>query len=171
MGTLKGINTIEQLKTLCPNADLGGEEAAPAPRKPRALKLVESDVSEPTGGGWLVITIPAIVRSEANESAWHRKMIRKLSAKEAVRTTLGPRHGLLTRYAEAYHSGKALRVKFVKLGGRRLDRGNLAVSLKAIEDAVEGALLANDGSPLWLSSYEQEPGGLIGVRVEIEVAS
>lgn len=118
-------------------------------------------------GTKLVIMLPVVTRSEANESAWHRKMIRKLSVKEAVRKTLGPHHGLLTPFAVAYHSGTALRVVFTRMSVRNLDRGNLAVSMKAVEDCIEGALLASDGSPLWRSEYEQEQGA-VGVKVEIE---
>lgn len=142
------------------------------PTVKESLTVESSEMVEPgiaIEANRLTILIPAVTRSEANESKWVKKMARKLSAKEAVRRTLGPHHAALSRYAEAYHAGKQLRVTFTRLGGRQLDRGNLAVSMKAIEDMIEGALLASDGSPLWMSFYEQETSGPTGVRVEIEV--
>ncbi len=119
--------------------------------------------------GCLTITIPCITRSEANESSWMAKMRRKLPAKRATREALAPCHGFLNRYVVAYHSDRALRIVFTRLGGRRLDKGNLPSSLKAVEDVVAAALLADDGSPKWHVSYEQIPGGPLGVRVEISV--
>ena len=121
-------------------------------------------------GGKLTAVIPCILRSEANKNdKLRQKLKRKMSVKKAVKEALGPHCSLLAPFAEAFHSGKALRVCFTRLGGRRLDRGNLAVSFKTVEDILEGALLANDGSSLWNSSYEQEPGGAVGVRIELSI--
>ena len=121
-------------------------------------------------GGKLTAVIPCILRSEANKNdKLRQKLKRKMSVKKAVKEALGPHAFLLALFAEAYHRGKVLRIVFTRLGGRRLDRGNLAVSFKTVEDILEGALLANDGSPLWQSSYEQEPGGPVGVRIELTI--
>jgi hypothetical protein len=90
--------------------------------------------------------------------------------------------GELTRYIAAltedahdyktavhYHSGKALRITFTRLGENRLDRANLSTALKATEDAIAYMLGANDGDDRWQSTYEQEDSALIGVRVEIQI--
>jgi hypothetical protein len=138
----------------------------PADHIPEVKEMVEPGVG--IVGGTLVAFIPCVTRSEANESKWTRKMARKLSAKRAVRETLGPHLAMLVPFAEAYHQGKALRVVLTRLGGRTLDRCNLPTSMKAIEDMIAGALLADDGSPAWHVSYEQEPGA-VGVKVEISL--
>jgi hypothetical protein len=169
MGTFKGIGSVEEFKRRYPNAELvdhtGPGRAVETPA-PRVEKLVEPGVGIVEGK--LVAFIPCVTRSEANESKWTRKMSRKLSAKRAVRETLGPHLMLLVPFAEAYHQGQALKVVLTRLGGRTLDRCNLPTSMKAVEDMIAGALLADDGSPQWHVSYEQEPGE-VGVKVEIEL--
>lgn len=135
--------------------------------EPKDVKLIEPGIR--LDAHRLEIHLPIATKGEANESKWTRKMNRKLSAKAAVRKIIGPHHRLLTPFAEAYHAGKALRIVFTRLGGRRIDLGNLSVCFKAIEDCIEGALLASDGDPRWVSKYEQSPGpGPMGVRVVIE---
>ena len=151
-------------------------ETVSGPQKdciPCTVESTEKAMVEPWVGvsnGILVALIPAITRSEANESKWTAKMRRKLSAKKAVRDTVGPHLSLLLPYAEAYHAGKGLRLYFVRLGGRKLDRmANLGPSLKVIEDCFAGAMLADDGDLRWRSECSQEPGGRVGVRVEISI--
>lgn len=134
--------------------------------EPRETKLVEPGIV--TVGNQLVITLPVVTRSEANESKWDVKMRRKFPARRAVRDTLGAAYASLVPFAEAYHAGRALRVVFARLGGRRLDRCNLPSSMKAVEDMVAGALLADDGDSRWHVSYEQDPGGPVGVCITIE---
>ena len=57
-----------------------------------------------------------------------------------------------------------LRATFTRLGGRKLDTSNLPSSMKAVEDAVCMYLGIDDGSPLWLPTFAQEPGGQVGVK-------
>jgi hypothetical protein len=144
---------------------------APTDNTPASDEFVQPSVELSARDKRLTATIPAVTKGNTNgvESKWWKKMSRNLSAKKAVRDTLGPHVLKLVPFAVAWHRGNALRIVFTRLGGRRLDRGNLATSLKAVEDMIEGALLACDGDPRWLSSYEQCPGGPVGVRVEIEI--
>lgn len=121
--------------------------------------------------GQFIAILPIVTRSEANEPAWQRKMARKMTAKRIFREAIGPHYSLLEPFARAYHSQKALRVRFTRLGGRKLDLCNLPTSMKAVEDMLAGALLADDGDPRWMVSYEQSLGGPVGVRIEMEVAS
>ena len=65
-------------------------------------------------------------------------------------------------FAAHYHNGGALAITFTRLGGRRLDKSNLSVALKASEDAVCLMLGADDGDPRWQPTWEQEPGGAVG---------
>lgn len=166
MSTCKGINTVEDLKRWLPGAAIG-EPAQVDESEPSKPELVTPSVS--IVGESLVAMIPAVTRSGANELRWAKKMMRNLSVKRAVRETLGPHHDKLSRFALAYHAGRALRITFVRLGGRRLDAGNVAMSLKSVEDVLEGALLANDGDARWRAEYCQEPGGSVGVRITIEL--
>lgn len=173
MSTFKGIDSIEDLKRWLPGATVGepAQEDQPEPAKPVLVEAgVAVSVNVATGEvESLVALLPVVTRSEANESKWVKKMSRKLSTKRAVRETLGPHHDKLSPFALAYHAGRALRIVFTRLGGKRLDRGNISVSLKAVEDCLEGALLANDGDPRWRAEYKQEPGGAVGVRIELSV--
>lgn len=76
----------------------------------------------------------------------------------------------LEHLSRSYHEGHSLRIKFVRLGGRKLDRSGIAAACKGVEDAVAYLLGADDGDPRWKPEWDQEVGGLVGVRVEIEVA-
>jgi hypothetical protein len=171
MATIKGINTVEQLKAWLPGAVIQEAAAAQVSTAKKARKtrkkprMVVATVA--MEGDTLVAFIPAITRSEANESKWTRKMVRKLSAKKAVKDTLGCHYRLLVPFAEAYHAGKPIRVTLTRLGGRKLDACNLPSSMKAIEDALEGALLADDGSPLWIVEYRQNVGHHVGVQINL----
>lgn len=146
----------------------GEESKADAPTIATVPKMVQPSVA--FVGDKLVAYIPCVTRTEANESSWARKMLRKLPAKRITRETLGPYAGLLVPFIEAWHRGEALRVTFTRLGSRRLDAGNLPSSLKSVEDVVAAGLFADDGDPKWMARYEQSPGGEVGVRVEISVA-
>lgn len=165
--------TLKQFMDKYPNQEVIGEASvcAPGAQLPQVDDdtLVESSCT--LVNGVFVAMIPAMTRSEANESSWYRKMLRKGPAKNACRLTLRRGHALLTYFVAAYLAGKALKLTFTRMGGRLLDAGNLSVSMKTIEDMVAGALLIDDGDPLWLPIYQQIPGGPVGVRVEIEVLS
>jgi len=46
---------------------------------------------------------------------------------------------------------------------------NLGRSLKSVEDVLAGAMLADDGDARWRATAHQEPGGVVGVRIKVEV--
>jgi hypothetical protein len=85
------------------------------------------------------------------------------------RRPLGRHLSLMAPFADAYHGGKALRIVFTRLGGRRMDRSNLPTAIKATEDALAFMMGACDGDPRWRNEFAQEPGGAFGVRIELEV--
>lgn len=64
-------------------------------------------------------------------------------------------------------AASAVRVRLVRLGGRRCDGDNLAGGLKAVRDEVARWLGKDDGDPSVSWSYSAEPGGPWGVRVEV----
>lgn len=147
-------------------AKLHGAQAAKGTVTAMTPTLVEPIVF--AAGGVFTAYLPIITRSEANESAWYRKMKRKCAAKRVIREALGPHLGLLVPYAEHFHSGGALRVVLTRLGGRKMDRTvNNPNALKVVEDMIAGAMLIDDGDSRWHCRCEQEPGGPVGVRVEI----
>jgi hypothetical protein len=143
----------------------GSVEPAPAPKaKP---ELVEPSVI--LAGGKLTAEIPVETVSEINDRKWKARSRRTGKAWKAVSRTICPHLILLASFAAAYHRGQALRIVFTRLGGKRLDRSNLPTALKATEDSVAYLLGADDGDPRWRAAWEQQPGGAVGVRVEITV--
>lgn len=146
-----------------------GRKAEPAtPKSAATCTLVEAGVVYENNR--LVITVPCVLRSEANESQWQRTMARKLTVKKMIRQVLGPSLRELLPFADAFHNGyRSLKVTITKLGGRQFDKDNLYRAVKVVQDMIAGALLVDDGSPSWMMSAEQEPGGPCGVRIEIEV--
>lgn len=112
------------------------------------------------------VMLPVVTRSEANESKWFRKMLRKVPVKRVFRECLGKHAMAFSVFARHYHNGGALRIVFTRLGGRKLDKSNLPSTLKTVEDMLAGMLLADDGDSRWQPSWEQEPGK-VGVRIEM----
>lgn len=108
--------------------------------------------------------------SEANLMEWRNRSKRTGIIRRAVSAVAGPHLRHLAPFAEAYHNGVPVRVHIVRLGGRRLDKlANLGSSLKSAEDAVALILGADDGSPLWVVSCDQRPGGAYGVEVTLSL--
>lgn len=65
-----------------------------------------------------------------------------------------------------------LRITLTRLGGRKLDRDNLAGAFKPILDGVCQWLGIDDGDEERLAvEWKQEPGGGYGVRIAIETVS
>lgn len=136
-------------------------------RKRSAKKMVEPSVT--FADGKLVATLPVYTVSEINQRGWRARHRRNVEARRIVNEALGRPTISLSTFRDAFLAGKVLRVKFVRMGGRKLDRSNLPTATKATEDAVADLLLINDGSDQWDVSFAQEPGGPIGVRIEMEV--
>lgn len=121
-------------------------------------------------GDKLVFVLPIDTASEANGRVWQARATRARNARRIVSQAFGKHLRQLAPIAEAYHRGEVVRLKLTRLGGSKLDKmANLGPALKSVEDAVAAALGANDGAANWQATAEQEPGGLVGVRVEIEV--
>jgi hypothetical protein len=131
--------------------------------------FVQAGVAVFDGGTLLFATIPFRSASEANGRDWRARSRRSGEAWKAVSRTLGPHLGLLASFAEAYHADKGLMIKFVRLGGRKMDKSNLPAAMKGVEDALAFMLGADDGDPRWHTDFDQEPGGLVGVRIEVEI--
>lgn len=142
----------------------------PKGKKTKAGKrFVEPSVEEMSDGA-LVVTLPLQTISEANAREWRGRSNRTRIARDMVSRTLGKELRKLVPFAEAYHRGEIVRLTFTRLGGYKLDQmANLGSALKQTEDAVCTMLGANDGASNWKATAEQEPGGLIGVRIRFEL--
>lgn len=149
-----------------PGTTVNGRPVAVAAAKPEPVALIEA-----TFRGSLeypVWEIPLETRSEANHRDWRRRSKRTDAAWRAVSRALGKHLVYVATFANRYHSGHGIRVRITRIGGRKLDHSvNLPASMKAVEDAVAFMMGADDGSPLWHCDFEQEPGGAMGVRVEL----
>jgi hypothetical protein len=144
------------------------EVAAQVPAKPKPARWKRSPAVPvvPTftaPGTWV---FPLVTASEANGRDWRARSRRAGAAWRAAREAV--RLEQLAPFAEHLRAGKPVSVRIVRLGGYRLDRlVNLPSALKGVEDAFAYLLGIQDSSPLWVPSCDQEPGGAVGVRVEL----
>lgn len=138
-------------------------ETSPVEEQEGKAKLLPSAYLPPAT--WLV---GVETRSESNQRKWKDKSNRTKAARAAVSKCFGKTLAALAVFAEHYHAGGAVRVEFTRLAPRRLDRGNVSVALKAVEDALALLMGADDGDARWLASYEQEMSERYGVRIKLE---
>lgn len=132
----------------------------------KATPLVEASFTQTAAGPVWVIPLKTV--SEANTRGWQRKANRTREARAAVTAALGRHLAAVAPFAEAYHRGEVVRVTITRLGGAKLDRmANLGMALKACEDAVALVFGADDGADNWRCDPRQEPGGPVGVRIEL----
>lgn len=140
---------------------------ADAPVEPKAKEFVTPGVA--IVGGKLVIMVAVETKNEGNARQWKARNRRAGAAWKAVREAIGSRLALLEPFMDHLAANGAIRATFTRLGGRKLDvMANLGSSLKGIEDAVCYLLGIDDRDPRWVPVPAQEPGGAIGVRIEIE---
>ncbi len=150
----------------------GTARAAEQPQESQSKPLVTPSVEWSEDGTKLIITVPVETKSEANARQWRARSNRSNAAWRAMSRTVGPHVGLLAPFAKAFHhDGLRLKVLFVRLGGRALDRlCNLPSSMKGCEDSLAFFLGVDDADPRWQARCEQEPGAeAVGVRIEMEV--
>ncbi len=118
-----------------------------------------------------MFTLPIEVRSESNlREHWTMKNKRKREQQMLIKMIFHGKRQCFERWKKAYAAGP-IRITFTKLGGRRLDRSNLPVSFKGIEDAFAWLMGCNDGHEHWIAAWEQEPGGPVGIKIRIEAIS
>lgn len=155
----KGL-TITETRTNA--AKLGGDIPAATKDEPTCGLLP----SLFTGSSWI---IGVETRSETNERSWKLKSNRTKVARAAVCLLFGRTLANVARFAEHYHSGHQLGVRLTRLAPRKLDAGNVAAALKAVEDAAALVLGADDGDPRWVAAYQQEHNPKMGVRIEFDL--
>lgn len=111
----------------------------------------------------IILDLPGvIVKSEANIGGKMRaKMARKSAVKEAVRMAMPPRFPMNCWQWP-------VRVKMIRVGGKKLDDDNLDNAFKAVRDVVAEWLQVDDGDHTRVRfTCRQEPGWKAGIRVEI----
>lgn len=147
----------------------------PAPKaangKRHAGELVAAAHEHGTRDGvpyaWWVI--PVEVPSLANDREWRTRNRVAQTHRRAVSRALGPHLRALAPFAEHLHDGGRLRITVTRLGGRKLDAfDNLPASVKYVLDGLCLALGVDDSDSRLLVVPEQQPGGPVGVRVELQ---
>lgn len=138
------------------------EPVGPAIRR-KPAPMVEPSFVAPNC--WVV---PCEVPSLANSRDSRVRSRVTQAHRKAVSRALGKELWAVAVFAAAYHRGETVTVKLTRLGGKALDRtANLPGALKYIEDAVALMMGADDGAANWNCVPLQEPGGLVGVRIEL----
>lgn len=137
------------------------------PRKRRPAEMVTPGIAvEPER---VVILVAMETVNETNARQWQARSRRSGMAWDRVRKAVGPHLGALEPYCRHWENGGALRVRFVRLGGRALDRSNIPPATKGVEDAIAYLLGASDGDPRWHPEWDCVPGGVVGVEITLEV--
>ena len=116
----------------------------------------------------VVVTIPGLqLKSPGNRlEHWRARSRRANSQKDVVRFhLLALGRGVRDRLAAA----PRLAVRFVRVGGRKMDSDNLVAALKHCRDALADWLQIDDGSDWYDWRWPtQEPGSGYAVRIELE---
>ncbi len=113
-----------------------------------------------------MVTVPGLrVQSPNVKEHWSARSRRVNAEKNAVALALAT---LGSGTAAALRDSGRVELKLVRVGGRKLDRDNLAHSFKGCLDAVAKWLRIDDGDEERLGvTWLQEPGGDYAVRIEL----
>ncbi len=119
-----------------------------------------------TGYGAAVTVQGVAVYGELNRrDHW---AVKRARAREQQGHTLATLSTLGTGVKERLRDSPTIRVRFVRLGGKRLDSDNLVSGFKAIRDAVAKWLKIDDGSDRFRFDCDQEPAKEKGFRIEFK---
>ncbi len=121
--------------------------------------------------GW---DIPVQVVSESNNREhWTKKNARKkeqqLGVIAAIKSNIYS--SWVLDWLPVHIANKPFRITFTRCGGKKMDRSNLPVAFKGVEDVLADLLGIDDGHANWLAAWEQEPGGPVGIKIRIEEIS
>lgn len=151
--------------------ELAGLSPQPAPAqkgKARPPVMVQPAVRPRPAG--VEFVVPLHLTPVTNKGAVKRGAIgRSGRDRRAVAAVLARDLAALAPFADAARTGWPVRCRIVRLGGGEMDDDNLQAAAKWVRDTV-ALFLGVDDSPRgpvrW--QYGQEPGGAVGVRVELE---
>lgn len=117
----------------------------------------------------VAVTVPGLrIASTANlREHWAARRRRLCEQQFAVGLVLA---GIDKGTRQKLRAAPRVNLRLVRLGGRKLDRDNLAGGFKAVLDAVCKWLGVDDGDEDRLGiEWAQEPGGGYGVRIEFSL--
>jgi hypothetical protein len=145
--------------------ELAGVKPAAKPARGK-VELVAAAHPEPN-----VWVIPLHLAPVTNNGAIKRSAIgRAAKDRRATANALAAHLGDLAPWAKAAQARWPVACRIVRLGGGLMDDDNLPVTAKWVRDTIALFLGVGDGprGPVrW--EYGQEPGGKVGVRVELSV--
>lgn len=170
-GTRVGMSVGEALASIRLDGETVPFESVEEPvmkkiRKSKSEKLVLVKPGMSNVNNRIILMVGVETKNETNQRVWRAKHRRAGAAWNAVRRAV-TRLDWLQPLADHYADGGCLRVVLTRLGGRKLDRSNIPAATKGVEDAVAFMLGCNDGDMRWRAEWDQEPGGPVGVRVEV----
>jgi len=111
----------------------------------------------------MVINLPIKTVSESNQRGhWAKKARRVRQQRDAAYLLVREAIGVLPDGLPEYRT-----IILTRISPRKLDTGNLAVAMKAVQDGVADALGIDDGDERFDWRYAQERGKVYSVRVEI----
>lgn len=115
--------------------------AAAEDSEPAKIELLPSGHLPPN-----VWVVGVETRSESNQRFWKARSGRTQKARRAVSRLFGRTLRDLVPFAEWFHAGKNLRIRFTRLAPHKLDVGNLSSAMKATEDGLATAIGGDDGA-------------------------
>ncbi|MGL5097393.1 MAG: hypothetical protein ACRDD1_17535 [Planctomycetia bacterium] len=115
----------------------------------------------------LTLVLPVETPSTGNGRDWHERDKAVKAQRQAVRTAF--RNYPLMIMPFLPHAA-TVAIAITRLGGRELDpRDNLPMALKAIVDELHAWFGIDDKTNTLNIEYRQQPGGPVGVMIEMEI--
>lgn len=137
----------------------------PEPMAPQPV--AKSKRVKASHGFKLSIVLPVETPSTGNGREWRERDKAVKAQRQAVRTFFRNHPLLLMPFLSQAGS---VAITITRMGGRELDaRDNLPMSLKAIVDEIHAWFGVDDKTGTLKIEYQQQPGGLVGVQIEMEI--
>lgn len=116
----------------------------------------------------VVVSVPGLkIRSEANlREHWAVKRRRVKEQQDATHVALC---SLGRGVRKVLRDAPGLAVRFVRIGGRKMDSDNLTGGFKAVRDALAAWVGVDDGSDWWDWLRPAQESGECGIRIELTV--
>jgi hypothetical protein len=126
----------------------------------------ENDVSEPTSLR-AVVVIPGVkLKTPGNSGREHWAVIaRRTREHRALARLFCSQLGTATR--DQLRAAPRLRVRFVRIGGKKMDTSNVVAACKGLQDGLCDWLGVDDGSDWYDWQWPVQESGEVGVRIEL----
>ncbi len=139
-------------------------ESGADPERDRRTKRVAS-----SSAVRLTLVLGVECPSLANLRDWKEKARAGKAQRQAIRRFFQERPAELLPLVQAVAAGRIVGIVLTRLGGRTLDgRDNLPMSLKPVVDELHAWFGLDDATDTLVVSYTQEPGGAVGIRIQME---